>query len=190
MIFIFGGAFNPPTKAHYEIAKHILNDYTNSKLVFLPVGNIYNKANLIKDEIRFEMLDLMIKDLGPNVCVSDFEMHQPKFKGTINTLDHFKELYNDEVYFIIGSDNIIDMENWIDVERLLSNYKIVILNRDNINVKNYISNSLILRNYINSFIFIEGFKQIDISSSQFRMTRDFSLLTPEITQYIKEHNLY
>ena len=39
MIIIYGGAFNPPTKAHYLIAKELIEKKVLNKE---DIGNIYN----------------------------------------------------------------------------------------------------------------------------------------------------
>ena len=39
MIIIFGGAFNPPTRAHFEIAEKLIEKFNPDTFYFLPVGN-------------------------------------------------------------------------------------------------------------------------------------------------------
>ena len=44
----FGGSFNPVTKAHVELAKEITNKYKLDKVIFVPVGDKYNKMGLMR----------------------------------------------------------------------------------------------------------------------------------------------
>ena len=43
----FGGSFNPPTYAHINIAKASIEKLGLDKFFFVPVGNLYNKPDLI-----------------------------------------------------------------------------------------------------------------------------------------------
>ena len=47
MTIIYGGTFNPPTIAHFEIAKYLMNKFPNSKLVFLPTPLFMPKVQRI-----------------------------------------------------------------------------------------------------------------------------------------------
>ena len=43
-IAVFGGAFNPPTVAHIDLAKQILKEMKEiEKVIFVPVSTKYNK---------------------------------------------------------------------------------------------------------------------------------------------------
>lgn len=60
-IGIFGGSFNPPHKAHFQIAKEILNQGLVDRIIFVPTGNRYNKKDLIPNKYRYEMLKMMTR---------------------------------------------------------------------------------------------------------------------------------
>jgi nicotinate-nucleotide adenylyltransferase len=45
-IGFYGGAFNPPTIAHIKMAKKALNELNLDKIIFMPVGDLYQKSNL------------------------------------------------------------------------------------------------------------------------------------------------
>lgn len=44
----FGGCFNPVTKAHVELALEIVNKYKLDKVVFVPMGDKYDKKRFNK----------------------------------------------------------------------------------------------------------------------------------------------
>ena len=46
-IVVYGGAFNPPTLAHYKLAISVLKSIGADKLIFMPVGDNYNKKSQI-----------------------------------------------------------------------------------------------------------------------------------------------
>lgn len=181
---LFGGSFNPPTKAHYEIAKEVIDKFEVKEFVFLPTGNVYNKPNLIECKQRIAMLDLLCKKLK-NASVSDYEMKQDVYLGTYKTLEHFKGFY-----FLMGADNFITLHQWINYPNVIINNKFIVVERNNLDLNEYINKHLDVKNNINNFLFYEDFKQIDISSSKFNQTKDYSLLLEEVADYIINHNLY
>lgn len=56
-IAVFGGSFNPPTVAHINLAKQVLEEMNEiEKVIFVPVSTKYNKKGLAPDEVRLNML--------------------------------------------------------------------------------------------------------------------------------------
>ena len=190
MIIIYGGAFNPPTIAHYEVAKYLINRYNPTSFIFVPVGDRYKKPNVIEFKHRYEMLKRLCQNFKEAI-VSDFEQQFTTFKGTITTLHHFQEIYkNDEIFFVVGADHVEHIHTWIDYDKLLTQYKIIIVNRDNINIKEKIEKHSVLKLYQSSFIIESFFRPIEVSSSLYRHTLDETLVLNEIKKYIQQNNLY
>lgn len=127
-IGIFGGAFNPPHKMHKEIAINLLEKEYVDKIIYVPTGNNYNKPGLLDGKHRIEMLEIMFKDINLKVEVSDFEVKGSLY--TINTLNHFKEMYpEDEIYFICGTDNLKEFYTWRNYKEILEKYKLLVIAR-------------------------------------------------------------
>ena len=91
----FGGSFNPPTIAHEIIAKEIAKEFNLDKVYFVPVGDFYNKKDLIDERKRFEMLNLITDS---NIDVLDIEL---KAKKSLQTIDAFN--FNNLLFSIISS---------------------------------------------------------------------------------------
>ncbi|MBQ9279922.1 MAG: nicotinate (nicotinamide) nucleotide adenylyltransferase [Clostridia bacterium] len=128
-IGIFGGAFNPPHKMHKEIAVELLRKNFIDKVIYVPVADNYNKPNILKGTDRIKMLELMFEDHAENIEVSSFEVDGSLY--TIHTLNHFHELYpNDEIYFICGTDNLNDLDQWNHYEEILTNFKLLVVSRN------------------------------------------------------------
>ena len=108
MKIIYGGSFNPPTIAHYEIAKYILDKFPESEIVFVPTAQHYNKPGLCYDIDRINMLKILCHKLGNRASVSGFEIYQKEYLGTYYTLKHFGDCY-----FLMGADNFDYIEKWI-----------------------------------------------------------------------------
>lgn len=190
MIAVYGGSFNPPTVAHYNIAEHLIDMNYCSDLIFLPVGDYYNKPDLIGSRHRIKMLEILCEKLK-NCTVSGLETKYEHFIGTVNILDYFKKKYPyREISFVLGKDNLFSLSSWIEVERLLSQYKILVITRYKNDVDEIVENDPVLSKYRSNIIFVKDFIPIDISSSEYRKINRDNYVLPEVNEYIYKHNLY
>jgi nicotinate-nucleotide adenylyltransferase len=189
MVVVFGGAFNPPTLAHKEIYFLIDKVVGFDHFIFLPVSNKYNKSTLIGDEYRIEMLKILIKDL-PKASLSLLEIDDQNYLGTYESLKRLSQIYPDEeIAFIIGSDNLWKLKKWINSERLIKEFKFIVINRNKQDATKHIESDDLLNQNKGNFRVIRGFNQY-ISSTAFRDSLDPSYVTDDIYQYIMEKDLY
>lgn len=189
MIVIFGGSFNPPTIAHYEVAKHVLGLSSVERLLFVPVGDQYKKAALIPAFHRVKMLEKLTKNL-PRSAISKIEIAAEQTLRSIETLEILKVEYPDsELAFVMGADNLYDLINWHDYKRLIKGFKIIIINRGEYDVHGFIKENFDFS--ADNFIIIDGFYRMEVSSSAYRAdTRRNDILLPEVETYIRENELY
>lgn len=177
MLLVYGGSFNPITKAHYEIAK-LLKEKYNSNFVFVPVGNSYSKENLIEFHHRFNMLNIIANKLDATVINAE---DNKKYLGTYDLLKKLQKEDKD-IYFILGADNLINLHNWINAKKLIEEFKFIVLTRDNIKLD------------FSSFEYPNNFDVVninfDISSSDFRNNKNTNVIDEDVLKYIKENNLY
>ena len=188
MVVVFGGAFNPPTIAHREIFYHIKKSLDFETFIYLPVSNLYTKSSLISNYHRLNMLNLMVEDME-NAYVSELELNDSDFLGTYKSLVRIQEQYNDEVAFVIGADNLRNIHNWKNAASLLSEFKFIVINRNNIDIKEYISTDRHLRDYNDHFYIIPKFN-MNVSSTIFRETFDPYYVPEKVYEYIMLHGLY
>lgn len=195
-IAVFGGSFNPPINSHISLAKEIVEKCKNiEKLIFVPVSTRYQKMELVNDEHRYNMLKLICEN-EDKLEVSDIELRHDKQLYTIETLNLIKEQYNNyDIWFVMGTDNLRELETWSKPEQLLSNYKILVLNREDDNLEKIIQNSNLLKRYRESLIQINGIEKIDLSSTMIRdklkKGEDIKEYVPNyILEYIEENKLY
>ncbi len=189
-IGIFGGSFNPPHKMHESIAKELLKKNIVDKIIFVPTSNYYKKEGLISDKNRVDML-LILKRKYKNIEVSKYELNRLTY--TYETLAYFKEQYpNDEIYFICGTDNLKVIDTWKEYEKILNDYKlIVILREDDIDeiLKKYdkyrknINVVDIKNNFLSSTSIRKSIKEKD-----YNKIKDY--LDIDVLQYIIDKKLY
>ncbi len=191
-IGIFGGSFNPPHIMHKKIAEQLIKEKYLDKVIFVPTGMKYEyKNNLISNEDRYHMLELLIKD-NPNLLVSDYEFTE-EVTYTYQTLDYFKEKYKeDSIYFICGTDNLSYLDKWKRGDYILTNYPLLIIKRNTDNLSFLLDK---FKEYKNNII-VTSIEPVDLSSTEIRnlIKEDNKLikeyLSEEVLDYIKNNNLY
>ena len=129
MIIIYGGAFNPPTKAHYLIAKELIEKFKPDTFYFLPVGEKYNKPGMASFKNRFNMAESLIAEFkfiiltrkgfdvsklieqkyynhkeNFHIVNVDLPISSTEFRNKKN-----KEILIDEVYEYIKSNNLYEV---------------------------------------------------------------------------------
>lgn len=189
-IGIFGGSFNPPHNMHQDIALNLIKEHYLDKVIFVPTGNYYPKQELVEFKQRYEMLKIMTSDYS-NIEVSDYEA-KGELTYTYQTLDYFQKKYpNDEIYFILGTDNLKEFKKWRNYEYVLKTYKILAVNRNNDNISDILSE---YKDYKNNII-IANIPLREISSTEIRkeIKNNINLLSKlnkNVLEYIEKEKLY
>ena len=183
MIIIYGGAFNPPTRAHYLISKKLIDDFNPDTFYFLPVGEKYNKPGMASFNHRFKMAEILCSKLK-NSVVSTKE-NEEKFRGTYYMLKEFSKIDND-LYFVMGADNFDYLDNWIMAKNLIEEFKFIVLTRKGFDVFKLIEEKY--HEHKNNFTIVEI--DLPISSTEFRINKDKDILLDEVYDYILENDLY
>lgn len=188
MRIVFGGAFNPVTIGHMRIVEFLKRQYPHCKFTFLPVSSAYTKRSLASNFHRLNMLKLAIEGLE-NVNVSDLELNDPDFLGTYQSLIRLSDLYDEEIYFVMGADNLETVDKWINASGLLSEFKFIVLSRNTINIKKKIEQHALLSKFAENFILYNNF-DVKVSSTKFRETFNPKFVPKKVYDYIVENNLY
>lgn len=196
-IAIFGGSFNPPLNSHLELAKQVIEKLNYiEKVIFVPVSTKYDrKSNLIDDTHRYNMLKIMCNG-EEGLEVSDIELKYKRQLYTIETLDIFKNKYPEyEIYFIMGTDNLKDLHTWKEPERILENYKVIVLERESNKLEDVIKSDELLKKNKESIIEAKKIKPIKLSSTTIRdkikngeKVEEF--FKKEVLEYINKNGLY
>ncbi|MCI8588205.1 MAG: nicotinic acid mononucleotide adenylyltransferase, partial [Bacilli bacterium] len=88
-IGIFGGSFNPPHRMHLDIGREMVAKGYVDRVIYVPTGKKYPKSDLLEDNLRYQMVSLMVQD-KEYLEVSDYEL-QNHLVYTYQTLEYFKE---------------------------------------------------------------------------------------------------
>lgn len=179
-IGIFGGSFDPIHKGHINIGKFAIKELNLDKLLYVPtfVSPFKQKSNKISSQDKIAMINLVLEE---KMELCDFEIKQNTVSYTINTVKYLKNKYkNDELYLIIGSDNITKLNKWKNIDEIASLTKIVVFKRNKninkINIKKY--NGILLNNPIWNY-----------SSTDFKKGK-LNYVNEKVMDYIQSKNLY
>ncbi len=196
VIAIFGGSFNPPINSHIYLSKQILEKLNNlEKVIFVPVSTKYKKEGLVEDRHRYNMLKI-ICDKEEKLEISSIEIDSKKQLYTIETLNYFKNIYKDyDIYFMLGTDNLKEFDKWKAPEKILKNYKLIVLEREKDRLEDIIENNSLLKKNRKSIIRINGIDRINLSSTLIRDkmkngedVKEF--IDEDVLKYIKKNKLY
>lgn len=196
-IGIVGGSFDPIHHGHLIMAEHVRIKKQLDKVIFIPTGNAPHKKYKNSGETRIEMVELAISN---NDCFisCDIDIKKPDVTYTVDTMKELKLKYPKcDFYFIIGLDNLFDLETWNGIDRLGNYTKFLVSQRiyENSLEKNAIDKCNELRKKYNLEIEIVDTPIIEISSSDIRkrIQENLSinyLTTEKVIEYIKYNRLY
>ena len=183
-IGIYVGSFNPVHKGHIKIVNYLLDNNILDKIIIIATGNYWNKQDLIDINRRISML----KKYENDKIIIDTKYNNLKY--TYMVMSHIKKDYPDDtLYLVLGADNIINFDKWMNYKELLT-YNLIILNRNNIDIKYYLDKL----NKKNNYIICNNLPNINISSSEIRtniINKDYkklsSLLDKKIIDYILKY---
>lgn len=180
---IFGGTFDPVHNGHLRIASFAARKY-DAAVVFVPNKAPRWKEPLIDIKYRLDMLKIALKKADFKYEISDYEITKSdEINYTIDTIKHFKEVYpNDNLYLLIGADQVNKFHDWKDAEELSKLAKIIFSNRpgftlDKKNISKYEMESL------------EFEESGDVSSSDIRSLKSLDL-DEDVIRYIEDNKLY
>lgn len=196
-IGILGGTFDPVHVAHLVMAERAIVDLELEKVIFVPAGAPWMKANM-KITIalhRINMLRLALNN-NPLFEISSLETNRCGPSYTIDTIKLLREEYGEQtqLYFLMGSDALDSFANWNNPRKILDLSYLVVFTRA---VQENIANILLHPVFAKSKdkIIENNSVNIAISSSDIRgMIRNNRSLEgkvpDKVIEYIVEARLY
>lgn len=180
-IGVYVGSFNPVHLGHKHVVDYLIDNKYVDKIIVVPTRNYWNKIDLISINHRINMLKYYEND---RILINDY-LNDKKYSYEI--LDIIKkENSKDDIYLIIGADNMPKFYMWKNVYSILKN-NVIVLNRNDIDIRKYIAKVDQER-----FLVINNFDYLDISSSEIRKNvKEYkNYLDENVYNYIIDNNLY
>lgn len=118
------GSFNPFTKAHYEIAKKVLEvGLCDKVLIVVAKQNPWKDKYSASFKMRCLMCNEAIKDLGNKCVVSDIEKNIKGIPYSYKTLSELRKEYSKDTFSLIVGDDVIEkIVEWKNFKNLVLPY--------------------------------------------------------------------
>ena len=164
-IGLLGGSFDPAHKGHLGISKIAIKKLKLKKIYW-----VITKKNPFKNE-TFYSLEERIKYAKKisrtqkkiRTIYLDNIIKSSRIIDVVNYFIKKKNIKN--IYFIIGSDNLIRFHKWKSWKKIVKLVKLIVFSRRGYDRKGM--KSMVVKNFKNKIIFIKN-KHIAISSSQLK----------------------
>ncbi len=181
---LFGTSADPPTKAHEEIVRWLSQHF--DRVAVWASDNPF-KSHQTPLCHRSQMLQLLMEERDNqwnNICF-DSELSQPR---TLDTVRIARQKWPDaELYVVIGSDLILQLPRWYQVEELLAQVNLLVVPRPRSPIQD---SELETLRQMGASVAIAHLHLPDVSSTAYRQTQTSQVLTPPVARYIQRENLY
>ena len=169
-ICLFGGTFDPPHIGHLLIAQTIYEAENFDKILFIPAYTPPHKNGVTPMKHRIEMVKIAISD------------------NSIIDIKRKYELTDDEIYFLIGSDSLIDFKNWKNPKEILDECNVIVAIRPGFRPSD-------IPYWILQRVHFANIPRFELSSSKIRSrwVKDLTIrymVTLPIWEYINKNSLY
>jgi nicotinate-nucleotide adenylyltransferase len=196
-IGVLGGTFDPIHIGHLVVADEVTARLGLAEVLFVPAGQPWLKANtsISAAKHRVQMVRLAIAS-KPYLKLSTMEIERSGPTYTVDTIKKLREQLgtDDELFFILGWENLEDLPRWHQPELLISMCRLVAVPRVGCPVPDLGSLEEVIPGVSQRAILLDK-PEIDISASVIRervaLGLSISHLVPEaVEKYIKQHKLY
>lgn len=193
---ILGGTFDPPHKAHIEIAREAQRQLCLDQILFMVAGQPGFKHNggVTPVEKRLEMVKLAIQGEA-GFHISTIEAERPGPTYTLVTLVELRRLSpGEELYFILGWDNLVKLAQWHNPREIIQNCYLAGIPRAGYEKPDVLKLEKEIPGITKKLLLFDR-PVIDISASlireKIRKAEDINcLVAPPVAEYIRRHGLY
>lgn len=187
-IALFGTSADPPTVGHQTIL-HWLSQHFDRVVVWASDNPFKQHQTSLAE--RTEMLRLAIADItNTNLPQSNISLHpELSDRRTLITVNRAREKWGPATEFtlIIGSDVLQQINSWYRIKELLTQIKLLVVPRVGYGIH---EEDLAALKKNKGRVAIATLNAPKVSSSNYRLQKDRSLITPAVGRYIIQHNLY
>lgn len=196
-IGVLGGTFDPIHNGHIIVAEETRARLSLVEVLFVPAGQPWLKGDspILAAEHRVQMVRLAIADYS-YFKLSTIEIDRAGPSYTVDTIAELQAQLGagDELFFILGWDNLAQLPRWREPARLVKMCRLVAVPRPGYILPELNSLEGAIPGFSRSLILLDK-PEVDIDATQIRSRvaqgLPISYLVPEpVDEYIKQHKLY
>lgn len=134
---IYGGAFNPPTKAHQAILQACIDraEQSGADVWVMPCGNRVHKTIDVPRDTRIRYVEALVNDVSwrsVDVHIETTELDSDIKTETYDTALMMNKLYPDRKFvWVFGTDSIVTIQLWKKGAWLNDNLPMLVVRRPN-----------------------------------------------------------
>ncbi|MBI5975772.1 nicotinate (nicotinamide) nucleotide adenylyltransferase [Staphylococcus canis] len=184
-VVVYGGHFNPIHSAHEMIISEV-NDRINPDYFYIVpsyISPLKKASDPLNTKHRIKMVELVVENLGfGTVYLNEIERKGQSY--TYDTMVDIKQKHpNAKLFFVIGTDQFKQLDQWYKIEALKALVTFIVVNRGETHTFK-----------CNNMLAIE-IPEMAISSTEIRKRRQnnqsIHMWVPlNVEQYITEEDLY
>lgn len=186
---VFSGTFDPIHFGHVEACRSAMAKCALDKVYMLLERSPHRKQLVAPHQDRLKMMDLATKD-SPSITPIGLKTDNI---STQNTLEFLKEKDPEsEYWYIFGSDILEYIESWKGLEKLLNNFHLCVVLRDNADRQD-VENKLekLTSNYGARYVVLPTvWSTVSSSVAKNALPDAEDYLDPLVQKYVIENNLY
>ncbi len=198
---VMGGTFDPIHYGHLFAAEEAAYRFELERVLFIPVGVPPHKATgeSLPAEERYRMTAIAVEG-NPRFEASRFELERPGKSFTIDTMRELRDTFpaGTQLFFIVGSDSILDIKTWKQPAQLLEEFPMVVATRpgyDLHHIDEVLPDGVKWVDESGSHVMVVEIPGLDISSTEIRRRvsqgRPTRYMLPEAVRlYIDEKGFY
>ena len=161
---ILGGSFDPPHKGHLTISKIAIKKVKLDRVLWAVTNkNPFKKNPFYSLSQRIKLTKKITRNTRKIQIVHLDKII--KSSRTINMINYLIKKKIKNIFFIIGSDNLITLHKWKSWKKIVKLTKLIVFSRKGYDTKS--KKSKVARYLKNKIIFIKN-KPITISSTNLR----------------------
>ena len=183
---IYPGSFDPVHKGHILIARETIRQGLADRVLMVPTASYWDKTNLAPLAHRIRMLQLFEDD------TLQVETVYNKTASTYESFQLFEQRYpEDELLLIIGADNLLHFDRWIQYRKLLE-FPFAIAARDDFSREKIEEK---MRAFGKENYAVLKLPNLPVSSTRIRRgiknrEKDAEWIDERVYDYIRRENLY
>jgi nicotinate-nucleotide adenylyltransferase len=195
---VFGSACDPITIGHLVTMEMVIDRRHLDGMILVPSSDkrVDKRRKLTTNEHRLNMINLALAD-NDKIQANTIEMEAQGWETyTYETMEKLKkEFPDDELFFVMGADNLADITGWHKGKELIENNRFIVMGREGYDMADTIAKNSFLVKHEHRFDCMSKGVNIETSSTLIRSRLIDGLsvryLVPQpALDYALTHHLY